>query len=188
MSFLTLVIPEDPTYNGYILKPLVERMLAELDKPKARVAVLTNPRAEGYHHAKSLLPSILDRNPHMDLFLFLPDADGKDRSGKFEALEGDALRRGLRLFCCAAIQEVETWLLAGHVEKLSQPWSDIRSNTAVKEEIFQPFLTRFGDPRRAGGGRDLLMRETLSHYPGLLARCPELKELQDRIQAGLGAS
>ena len=28
VSFRVLVIPEDPTYNGYILQPIVERMLA----------------------------------------------------------------------------------------------------------------------------------------------------------------
>jgi len=31
VSFRVLVIPEDPTYNGYILQPTVERMLAELE-------------------------------------------------------------------------------------------------------------------------------------------------------------
>lgn len=29
MSVRVLVIPEDPTHNGYILKPLVEMVLAE---------------------------------------------------------------------------------------------------------------------------------------------------------------
>ncbi len=38
MSFRVLVIPEDPTYNGYILQPIVERMLGELGKPNAIIA------------------------------------------------------------------------------------------------------------------------------------------------------
>jgi hypothetical protein len=56
MSFRVLVIPEDPTYNGYILKPLVERMLAEAGKPNARVTLLTNPKLGGYARAARRFP------------------------------------------------------------------------------------------------------------------------------------
>ena len=51
MSFRVLIIPEDPTYNGYILKPIIERMFGELGKPAAHVVVLTNPRLRGYTQA-----------------------------------------------------------------------------------------------------------------------------------------
>jgi hypothetical protein len=71
------VIPEDPTYNGYILKPLVERILAECGKPNAKVIVLTNPKADGYERAKALLGEVFERYKHHDVMLFLPDADGK---------------------------------------------------------------------------------------------------------------
>ena len=47
MSFRVLVIPEEPTNNGYILKPLVERMLAETGKPNARVVDPHQPRLQG---------------------------------------------------------------------------------------------------------------------------------------------
>jgi hypothetical protein len=43
MSCKVLVIPEDPTYNGYLLKPLVERVLEEVDKPKAQVLIFAGP-------------------------------------------------------------------------------------------------------------------------------------------------
>ena len=185
MSFRVLVIPEDPTYNGYILKPLIERVFLECGKPNVRVHVPTNPKAGGYQEAKRLIPGYLERYSHYDLLLFLPDADGKDRSGEFAPLEESAPRTRPQLICCAAVQEVETWLLAGHIEKLALSWSEIRENTAVKEEIFLPFLERYGDPRSVGGGREVLMRETLGNYPGLLARCPEIRELQKRIKAHL---
>ena len=42
MSFRVLVIPEDPTLNGYILKPLAERLLEDAGKPNAKVKVLDN--------------------------------------------------------------------------------------------------------------------------------------------------
>ncbi len=76
MSFRVLVIPEDPTYNGYILQPIVERMLAELGKPNAHVVVLPNPKLNGYPHAVSAIRGdLVDRYRHFDLWLFLPDGD-----------------------------------------------------------------------------------------------------------------
>lgn len=178
-----LVVPEDPRNDRYILDPLVVRVLAECGKPNARVTVLTDPRAEGYEHAKQLLKDrVLATYSHQHLVLFLPDADGKDRSGTFEELEALAHRTGVHLLCCAAVQEVEAWLLAGHTEKLDRPWNEVRNDVSVKENVFVPFLERYGDRRRAGGGRDTLMKETLGNYRGLTDRCPELRELENRIR------
>lgn len=36
LSFDVLVVPEDPSNNGYILKPLVTRILLERGKPSRR--------------------------------------------------------------------------------------------------------------------------------------------------------
>jgi len=182
LSFRVLVIPEDPTYNGYILKPLVERVLRECGKPNAKVKVLTDPKADGYEHAKSLLDEIFQRYKHQqDIMLFLPDADGNDRSNEFAHLERKANGIGIRLICCAAVQEVEVWLLSGHTNRLQRSWNAVRADVSVKENVFEPFLLQHGDPRRAGGGRDLLIQETLTNYNGLLDRCPELKLLQESI-------
>lgn len=183
MSFNVVVIAEDQTYNGYILKPLINRMLRECGKPNANVFVPPDSKAKGYEHVKSLLiEQIIERYRHFDLLLFLPDADGKDRSGEFERLEKQASEKGVKLLCCAAVQEVETWLLAGHLDKLSTNWKNIRADVSVKENIFASFLAEHGDPRRKGGGRDLLMNTTLQNYTGLLQRCPELELLQERIK------
>jgi hypothetical protein len=181
LSFRVLVIPEDPTYNGYILKPLVQRILAECGKPNAKVMVLTNPKADGYEHAKALLDEVFQRYKNQDLMLFLPDADGNDRSNEFTHLRGKALQCGVTLICCAAEQEVEVWLLAGHVDKLDRSWRAVRDDASVKENVFMPFLREHGDARRAGGGRDLLIQQTLTNYNGLLERCPELRHLQESI-------
>jgi hypothetical protein len=186
VSFNVLVVPEDPTYNGYILRPLVEHLLSECGKPNSKVKVLDTPRARGYEHAKALIvDEVIEAWAHFNLLLFLPDADGKDKSAEFQYLESKARGRGVQLFCCAAVEEVEAWLLAGHIDKLQPSWSEIRSNTSVKELVFQPFLKTHGDSKRAGGGRDLLMKETLENYAGLIGRCPELSELQARITLSL---
>ena len=147
MSFKALVVPEDSTNNGYILKPLVERLLLDCRKPQAKVTVLSNPRVQGYEHAKKMLPDIFARYRHFDLILFMPDADGKDRKDEFAALEKRARELNAHLVCCAAIEEVETWLLAGHRSLLNNEWGKVRSNISVKEEVFDPFL------KIARGGR-----------------------------------
>ncbi len=90
-----------------------------------------------------------------------------------------------KLLCCAAVEELETWLLAGHVEKLRRPWAQVRSDISVKENVFLPFLKEFGDSRRPGSGREELMGATLDNLSGLFARCPELEKLRDRIDRTL---
>ncbi len=184
MSFNVLVVPEDPINNSYILKPLVVRMCAECGKGTAKVRVLENPRTQGYEHAKALIrESLLEDYRYKDLLLFLVDADGRDRRGEFERLEEEAEAQGVRLLCCAAKEEVEIWLLAGHRKRLDLGWQEVRAEISVKERIFEPFLAAYGDPRRAGVGRDLLMKEALANYGALLQLCPELAELERRLRA-----
>jgi len=123
----------------------------------------------------------------MDLFLFLPDGDGKDRSAEFQSLEQEAEGWGVRLFCCAAVHEVETWLLAGHRDHLEgRRWQDVRDDVSIKENVFIPFLARYGNSKAPGKGRDLLMAKTLSGYGSLLQLCPELAELERRVREILG--
>lgn len=187
MSFKVLAVPEDPTYDRLILEPLVKRILRECGKPHANVTVQPNPRPTGYDQAKRLLiDEYFDLYSHIDLMLFLPDADGKDRKGEFHRLERLAAERGINLLCCAAEQEVEVWLLAGHRDKLSVGWQDVRADVSVKENVFEPFLKEHGNPKSPWGGRDLLMTKTLANYSGLLSLCPELKDLQEGILALLG--
>jgi hypothetical protein len=183
MSLRVLVIPEDPTYNGYILQPIVERMLAELGRPNARVTVLCNPKLNGYDHAvRAIREDLVERYGHLDLWLFLPDAD---RPGNLEPLECELAGRGMHLFCCAAQPEVEAWLLAGHRDKLPISWGEVRQHPRLKEEVFEPFLREYGDMRSPGGGRKRLVAETLTNYRGVLAICPELGDLEGRIRAFL---
>ncbi len=183
MSFRVLVIPEDRTYNGYILKPVVERMLAELDKPKADVVVLPNPRLMGYDQTvRAIRGGLVERYRHFPLWLFLPDGD---RAKGLESLESELADKGVRLFCCAAQPEVEAWLLAGYRDELPIPWGQVRRHPRLKEDVFEPFLKQRGDPRSPGGGREGLARRTLTNYRGLLSVCPELAELEDRLRTFL---
>jgi hypothetical protein len=189
LSVDVLIVPEDFTYNGYILGPLVKRMLSECGRSNANVSPPKGPQPKGYEHAKSLLRNrYFELYRHMSLLLFLPDFDGKgeSRNDELRALEREAAQQGARLLCCAAKEEVEVWLLAGHRDRLGQSWQEVRSDTSVKENVFQPFLAVHGNPKAPGGGRDLLMERTLNGYSALLRLCPELADLERRIQEALG--
>jgi hypothetical protein len=185
MSCRVLVIPEDPTLNGYILKPLVERVLAAAGRPKARVVVLTNPRLRGYDHAVSAIrEELLVRYNHWDVWLFFPDAD---RAVALNELEQHVGKSGVTLFCCPAEPEIEAWLLAGFRDEIPLPWGDVRKHPRLKEEVFDDFLARFGNQQAAGEGRERLMLETLKSYAALRRLCPEIAGLEDRLRIFFGS-
>lgn len=186
MSYSVLIVGEDPTNNGYILEPVVQRVLSECGRARAKVEVLRNPRTEGYEHAKKLLvEEVFDRYRHKDLILFIPDADCRNREDEFRALEKEAEARDVLLICCAAVQELEVWLMAGHANQLDETWAEVRADCSVKENVFEPFLKAHGNPKRPGAGRDLLTKSTVANYDALVGRCPEIATLQARIAQAL---
>ena len=102
MSCKVLVIPEDPTNNGYILKPLIEAILADIGKPRAKVTVLTTPHVRGYDSAvKAIREELYVRYGFFDLWLFIPDAD-RATSGAMKELENEIAKLGVPLICCIA--------------------------------------------------------------------------------------
>jgi hypothetical protein len=195
MSWNVLVVPEDPTYNGYLLRPLCKRLLCETGRPNANIVVLPKPRVQGIAHAKKLLEEEIPRDWwHFSLIIFIADADGlaENRKDEFGRLEGLAAERTrpVKLLCCAAEQELETWLLSGHPEKLKSLnwlWQAVRAEVSVKERFFQPFLDRYGDPATPSQGRERLMQEALANYDGIKKRCPELQQLESRIRAHIAS-
>ncbi len=181
MSFKVMVIPEDPTYNGHILKPLIERVMTEVGKPKAKIVVLTNPALKGYEDAKRQLETIFEKYPHYNLFLFLPDRDGKaERDESLRALTAQYQNRNIPFIAKAAVEAVEVWLLAGYKSKLSRSWREVRADLNVKESTFRQFLKEYGDDS-PGNGRERLMREALKNFSGLKSNCPELEALSNDI-------
>jgi len=182
MSFRVLVIPEDPTYNGYILKPLVGRIMESVNKPNADVLVLTNPKLNGYEHAKASLESICERYRHFNLFLFIPDNDcNKNRQPALNDLAEKLRKDGYKIVCLAAAEEVETWFLSAHKHKIKVDWLAIKQDCSVKENHFYPFLKQYGD-NGPGAGREELMKEGLKRYRSILTLNPELKLLVDEIK------
>lgn len=183
MSFRVLVIPEDPTNNGYILKPLVEAIIADSGKPNAQVKVLINPRLEGFDHAMEAIRCELpERYGFFDLWVFIPDGD---RAGPdaMAALEKDLAAKRITLICCPAQPEVEIYACVPFRGEIQGGWDAARSNTQFKEEVFELLLTKYGDSRRAGAGRDLMIAESLRNMRALYRFCPELARLRERVAA-----
>lgn len=186
MSFRALVVPEDPTLNGYILKPLARGLLADAGKPSARVELLTNPRVQGYDEAVRVVrDELADRYRFFDLWLFLPDADRASEEA-MRRLETDLDAQGITLFCCPARPELEIYACAAFRDDLDETWENVRRHPRLKEDIFRPLLDRRGDPRRPGRGRDLMVETALRNLPLLLRLCPELEHLRDRIAMHVG--
>jgi hypothetical protein len=196
MSLNVLVVSENPTYNGAILKPLCERLFAECGRTQANIEVLANPRTNGYDHAKGLFRrEILDLYSHKHLVLFLPDSDGQNQDAEFAAMEAEfereavALSRSIRLICCAAVPELEAWLLAGHQDKWEPDWkwAAMRTESSFKETYFRRFIQKYGQDaaRLPDQGRKQLMIEALRNYAGIRSRCEELQRLESRIRAHL---
>ena len=182
MSVKILVIVEDPTYNGYILKPLTRALLADAGKPHAKVIPLTNPKLSGYDQALQAIRHDLDRYRFLDLWLFFPDADLASADA-MQRLEADLQAKGISLLCCPAQPEVEIYACAAFRHDLEGTWADARTHTRMKEEVFGPLLVAHGDPRQPGGGRGLMIDKSLQNLPLLFQLCPEIECLRDRITA-----
>ena len=58
-----------------------------------------------------------------------------------------------------------------------------RGVAGSRADLFQPLLDRHGDRRRPGGGRDLMIGESLRNLSLLYRLCPELRVLHGRIAA-----
>ena len=182
MSYKVLVIPEDPTHNGYILKPLAEAILADAGKPAAKVNVLTNPKLGGYDHAlKAIKGELAERYGFWDLWLFFPDAD-RAFPDAMAQLEAELSAKGVLLLCCPAKPEVEIYACVAYRSDISMGWDNARQDSKLKEDVFAPLLDKYGEADRAGGGRDLMIAESLKNLALLYQLCPELKSLRDRIE------
>lgn len=132
MSFNVLLIPEDPVKDGYVLKPIIEAMMRAAGKPQAGVVVCVDPWFHGTSQALrwQFIQEALSRNAGMfHLYLLCVDRDGDaNRQAVLDSLEKQAkaaVGRDRAFLAENAWQEIEVWLLAGHV---SAPQVDVESN------------------------------------------------------------
>lgn len=182
-----LVIPEDQTNDQYVVKPVVERIFDELGR-KADVHVLPEPRLRGAEDALdiALIRQIVEENPMVDLFVLVVDRDCDRRGHTVRVAQIEALHQ--RLVGCLAVQETEVWMLALHREEVEREskvkWKEIRSHCDPKEAFANKFLEHLASSG-PGSGRKAAMRALSGKWKTLLALCPEIRELRDRIGRAL---
>lgn len=180
-----LVIPEDPSLDQYILKPLVVQLFEELGI-RARVDVLWNPRLRGVSQALDgvVIADIVATYSMIDLFLLLVDRDGEEQ--RAERVRTREQEHPGRLIACLAVEEIEVWMLAFHRDSLPWSWPSIRTERDPKERFARPFLAERAPRLDAGAGRKWAMRGLGARWKGVLEVCPELGELRQRIAGWRG--
>ncbi len=184
MSCKVLVIPEDPTYNGYLLKPLASRLLSEAGKPKAQILVLRDPKTGGFTQACELIGTgkLRERYGYYDLWLFLPDGD---QNRDLRTLETLVTNQKAKLVSEYLTPEVEVAVVAGHPQGDTRDWQTKKQHPKFKEAIFTPFLAAHGNRTAPGQSREKLMLEALSNYERMKQLVPELAELERRVTTAL---
>ncbi len=147
-----LIIPEDPTVDQFVLKPIVTAIFKVLVRI-ARINVLGNPRLRSVNQSLDfkILERIIASYPQEDLFLLLLDRDCEEtRIEKVKAREQSVLRMNRKLFGCLAIEEIEMWALAVYEGTLPHSWQEMRRECHPKG-AFAPVTIMPGSCRVARG-------------------------------------
>jgi hypothetical protein len=183
-----LVIPEDPTLDQHILKPIVQHLFKDLGRA-VRVDVLQDPHLKGVDEAlnSATVEAIIGENPMIDLFIIMVDRDC-DRQGNVAKAAQRRSEHPAVLRTCLAEEEVEVWMLALHRDLLDETWGVIRQHCDPKEAYAEPFLKKQGWWSEVGKGRKRAMRDVDARWSGLLTVCPELRVLRDEIEQWLNTN
>ena len=181
MSYKVLVIPEDFTKDEHVLKPVVERILADAGRPKATVLVCRDPNFGGIGEVlkrERLSKDVLARYPMVDLFILLVDRDGQagresTAAGLEAEMTGQLRVRNARFVAELARQEIEVFVLAGHDLPGDWSWQEIRADADVKNTFFREFVRAKGVGQFPHEGRKKLMAEAIKNWSRIKSRCPE---------------
>jgi len=185
-----LIIPEDFRKDQYMLKPIIEAMLAYLDRPRSKVKVLTDPLLGGIDQALNheQIRKIIERYRGMvDLFLLCVDRDAnayrRKRLDNIEEAMKSHLPSGKVLLAEHAWQEIEVWVLAGLDPPPAWSWQAIRAEPDPKEKYFQPIAEQRGLLAEPGEGRKTLGLGAAQRYgQRLRQKCPDdILSLETRI-------
>jgi hypothetical protein len=170
-------------------------MFRALKRPKARVEIYPL-RNGGWDKVKQwkLIRTIIEDNRQADLFLLCVDQDGdRNRRQVLDGIEekARALINPQRIFLAVhACQEIEVSALAGINWRLKPAWTwkQIQSERDPKEHYFEPIARHLGLLDSVAQGRKVLGEEAGSNYSRVRENCPEIRELESRIQHWLSAS
>jgi len=190
-----LVIPEDFRKDQYMLKPIIGAIMAKLGKPRAKVMICQDPLLGGVTEALKWenIKSIINQYAMVDIFVLCVDRDGKEgRKNALAKIEEEAatiLASGRLFFAENAWQEIEVWVLAGHVLPPDWKWLDIRQEVNPKETYFLPFAQERNLLDSPGEGRKTLTEEAVKRYNRIRQLCPEdIVVLENRINSWMAGT
>ena len=172
-----------------MLKPIVAALMDSAGK-KAKVRVCCDPLLGGVSQAMkwSRLHDIIRRYEGMiDLFLLCVDRDGEEHRRealtKLETRAKEVLPVTKYFLAENAWQELEVWVLAGHKNLPSKwSWQTIREERDPKEIYFMPYSKSRNLLNEPGEGRKTLGREAARQFDRIAQLCPEVSELQQRVE------
>jgi hypothetical protein len=184
-----LIIPEDFKKDQYMLKPIIEGMMKAIGK-KATVRVCQDPKLGGVDQALRLerIVEVVDKYQYrVDLFLLCIDRDGKEgRRAILDDLESRVkAEKNCVLMGENAWQEIEVWVLAGcsGFTKSAADWKKtVRTEPHPKDIFYLPYARERGLLGHLEQGRQKLGQEAGANYKRVRQLCPELRELQERIE------
>ena len=180
-----LVVPEDFRKDQFILKPLLSKLFASLDKRRATVRVCQDPLLGGVDEAlkSKRIADIVDRyRGRVRLILLCIDRDGK--TGRRQRLDQLEKEFGERFLGADAWEEIETWVLAGLKLPKTWKWSDVRAEVQVKERYFDVLAIQRGVDGGPDGGRNELGKEAARRIDAIRQKCPEdFDALAHRLEA-----
>ncbi len=171
-----LVIPEHSANDHYILKPLFERLFANMGRRRVKVRVCGDPELGGIARALDFqsIQEVIDQYRGMtDIFILCVDRDGDQ--GRRARLDNIEAQFGVDQVFLAenAWEEIETWALAGLRLPSDWAWADVRAEVDVKERYFEPLarMRRLSDG--PGRGRKALGKEAARKIDTIRQKCPE---------------
>ncbi len=171
-----LIIPEDFEKDQHLLKPIFERLLQSIGKPRARVRVCQNPRLRGIAQALNAerMLEIVERYRGMtDILILCVDRDGEvGRRQRLDQLES-LYSAAIDFLAANAWEEIEAWVLAGVDLPTAWRWTDVRAEIHVKEEYFEPLAALRGLSDRPDGGRKPLASKAARRIDAIRQKCPE---------------
>ncbi len=191
-----LIIPEDFRKDQYIVAPLIRKMLAQIGKANANVAICRDPLMGGISEATKWerIQEVIDMYPMVQVFLLIVDRDGiETRRLTLDRLEQKAADHlsptGRTLIAENAWQEIEVWAIAGQTLPKEWKWAEIRQHRDPKEAYFEPLAINRKLTNEPGEGRTTLGREAAANYTRVRSLCVEdLQQLENRLRAVLAQS
>lgn len=187
-----LIVPEDFRKDQYLVKPIIERLLEGMGV-RAAVRVCADPLLGGVREALkwARIEPIILRYRSQYRIVIVVDRDGDlHRCTSLAALEekAQALDPPFALITAQAIEEIETWTLAGLELPADWRFSDIRGDCNPKENWYLDLARRRGLLAGAAEGRETLGREAASSagLRRMKTLCPELAELEQRLRTWAG--